>query len=85
MLYYQKLLTEFVEENSIGIAAQKLNCTKNSIHQWTKYNVEPRLEALAEMARFFRVPRPLLVLDIDNLAEIRLVEKEIKKFLPRIH
>lgn len=85
MLYYQKLLNEFVAENSIGIAAKALNTTKNSIHQWTKYNVEPRLEALSEMARFFRVPRPLLVLDIDNLAEIRLVEKEIKKFLPPIH
>jgi hypothetical protein len=85
MLYYKKLLIEFVEQNSIGIAAQKLNTTKNSIHQWTKYDVEPRLEALAEMSRFFRVPRPLLILDMDNLAEIRLIEKEIKKFLPPIH
>jgi DNA-binding transcriptional MerR regulator len=85
MLYYQKLLADYLAEHSIGEAAKALNTTKNSIHQWSKYGTEPRIDALTEMARHFRVPRPLLILDIDNLSEIRFTEKEIKKFLPPIH
>ncbi len=82
MLYYKKLLTDLVGETSIGIAAKALNTTKNSIHQWTKYDVEPRLEALTEMARHFRIPRPLLLIDLDNPDELLEIVRFIKIEFP---